>query len=232
MIRAIVGNIGSGKTLTAVMVMSKTAHPVFSNVRARLPNVKNLEYGMIIKADQVGQKKDGTPIFHKDVNWGFWKQAVRTHGIFSICIDELHNILMSRRSFAADSICMIKWLAQIRKITGSSEHTDFIAISQEFSRIDVALRDLCSEIIYCEKYEKPIKIKTLCYQNGKLISKLVPLTYIINYYFTGHGAESRYWQFREFGAKTWNRRSWFLGNEYMQFYDSYQIVDFGEGAFL
>jgi hypothetical protein len=230
MIRIILGNIGSGKTITAVQMMAQTNHKIFTNIRNRLPNTIPLEYGMIVKFEQIGQKKDGTPIMKKDVNWQFWKDAIAQYDKFSVYIDELHNILMARRP--NQNIEMIKWIAQIRKLTGSSEETDLVAVSQELSRVDVALRDLCAHVIYCEKFEKPLMVKTECYQKGKLIKKFVPLTYIINYHFTGHNCVQRYWRFRELGEKTYNRRAWYLCNEYMKFYDTYQIVDFGEGAVL
>jgi len=233
MIKIILGNIGSGKTLTAVMHMMRDSNKtIFTNIKNKLPNTIPLKYSMIIKQVEIGKRRDGSPVYNMEVNWDFWKEAIKKYGTFDIYIDELHNIMMSRRGMSRENICLLKWIAQIRKITGSSEHNHLVVISQELSRVDVGLRDLASVLIYCQKREKDLGCQTRCYQKGKIMTKILPYTYILNYYFTGEDCIERYWRFREHLLKTYNRRTWFLGNEYMQFYDSYQIVDFGEGAYL
>jgi hypothetical protein len=229
MIRIILGGIGSGKTLTAVMKMSESALPIFTNIQTASPNAIRLKHSMIMTDVQANPNTKHT---RKAVNWDFWKQAIAKYQNFHIYIDELHNIMSARRSMSGNNICMAEWVSQIRKITGASEVSDFVVISQELSRIDVALRDLATEIIYCEKKETPQKIATRCLQNGRMVTKILPTTYIMTYYFRGTNCVEKYWLFRDQRQRTYDRRSYYLANGYFKLYDSYQIVDFGESEYV
>ena len=232
MIKIILGNIGSGKTLTAVMKMKQMGEIIFTNIDVKGDNIIRLRYDMIIKDVIVGERKDGSQITKKAVNWEFWREALGKYGNFHIVIDEIANVFSSRRSMHSGSVCFQQWVAQIRKITGSSEKCHFIVITQEISRVDVALRELAQEIIYCEKMQTHTLVLTKCLEQGKLINKQIPVTYIFNYYFSGEMVIQRYWDYRETNQRTYNRKTWFIGNLYFSVYDSYQILDFGESAYL
>jgi hypothetical protein len=230
MIKIILGGIGSGKTLTAVKKMSETMLPVFTNVQTTVPNSIRLKWDMIM-TDKVTDVETGKS--KKVVNWDFWRRALKKYANFHIYADEFHNVMSSRSSMNRRTVnIMVPWVSQLRKICGSSEVSDFVAITQELSRVDVALRDLAGEIIYCEKVELTNKIPTRCLQNGRMVVKKLPITYIFNYYFRGTNCVSRYWDFREQRLKTYDYRTYFLANGFFKYYDSYQIVDFEETEYV
>ena len=205
--------------------------PVYTNIQASLPNIIRLKYSMIIKQVQANPEAN-TKHFKNVVNWDFWREALGKDKVFCIYIDELHNIMSARSSMSRNNICMAEWVSQIRKITGASEVSDLVVISQELSRIDVALRDLAGEIIYCEKVETHEKVETKCLHNGRIVTKILPKTYIMTYYFRGTSCVEKYWLFRDQRQKTYDGRKYYLANSYFKMYDSYQIVDFGESEYV
>ena len=219
MIRIILGLQGSGKTLTATKKIIDSQELCYTNFNVRSPEVIRLKYDMLLKYNEKNR-----PIA---VNWDFWKAAIKKHKNFNICIDELQHLLSSRRSMSSESNFLISWVAQLRKVTGESESSDFLCISQELMRIDVAVRDLAHEIIYCEKFPGNL-IETEVYENGKRRTKMVPELWILNTYFTGPGCVERYERWKYYGSKSYDKRTMYRANIYLKFYDSYEIVNFGE----
>lgn len=167
----------------------------------------------------------------KTVNWAFWNEAREKHGNYNIVIDELHNIMHSRRAMTKFNTLMSTWVAQIRKVTGSSEKTHMICISQEFERVDIAVRDLAAEIMYCIKVQRGEK-RTEIRQGKRLLKKIIPRSYIIKYHFVGPGCQQRYTAFRDFAKKSYNYRTMFEANPYFKYYDSYELLELGEEEYL
>jgi len=104
-----------------------------------------------------------------------------------------------------NNILLSMWLAQIRKVLSQSENSHLYLITQKIGRIDVALRDLAHWIIDCQKVM----------HEGKVV--------IIRRYYQGIEA----WE-RQMVSKT----TYFVGNKYFEYYDSYELVNFGESAYL
>lgn len=232
MIRIILGNIGSGKTLTTVKEIMNSPFIVYSNVGVKHPNLIRLKFSHIIADKQIGETKSGKPIMKKVVNWNYWREAIKKHKYFHVYIDELHNIMPSRLSMSKQNIVMAQWVAQIRKVTGSSEMVDLVVVSQELQRIDVTIRDLASELMFCQKIEKLPFVKTQVLENRKLKWKKLPKTYVLHNYFLGDGNVSRYWQWRDMEKKTYDYRTYFYANPFMKYYDTYELVEFGESEYL
>lgn len=100
------------------------------------------------------------------------------------------------------------WLSQIRKVFGEQERDNLYLVTQKINRLDVALRDLAHWIIECEKVVR-----------GKNV-------YIIRRYYQGieHYEQRNYIR----PAKL----TYFKANQYFKYYDSYELVNFGESAYL
>lgn len=230
MIRLILGQPGSGKTLTAVKTIHDAEDQVFTNFRVRLKDVERIkmEDVILVDRDETGKLMPKTA----RVNWDFWKATIKRRGGFHIIIDELHNIMHSRMAMSKQNILMSQWVAQIRKVTGENERFDFVCVSQEIGRVDIAVRDLTSEIVHCRKFETGEELLTIVYENGRKREKVLPETWIIKTVFKGMSCVQRYLDYRDFNQKTYSKRTGFLANPYMKFYDSYELVNFGETAYL
>lgn len=150
MIFILTGGIGSGKTLSAIKNIHE--HPeqtAFINFTCKLKNTHRLRYSDIVMTQIV---KDG----NKDkkiqsVNWDFWKK--QQHKPFSIYLDEVHNIISSRRSISKSNILMSEWVSQIRKILGDNKDCHLFLMTQTMRKIDINFRDLAHALIVCAKFK-------------------------------------------------------------------------------
>lgn len=226
MIIAIIGGVGSGKSLSGVKFMLERDTPLFTNFNIRnKPNIKRLRHDHIFKEIVLeisgrGKEKKGLTL-----NWDFWKSQLQENDGFDICIDEMHNLFNSRRSMSKENILLMQFVAQIRKILSGNENNHFTVISQRLERIDVSLRDLVGCVIYCQKYiDKSTLIDTYIYKNNKKYLKQLPKVYIIQYIFKGTYSVDNYQSFL-MGGKTYDYRTRFVGNPYFQYYDSYDLID-------
>ena len=249
MIRALVGGIGSGKSVSAARMIARRKMPTFTNFGSNLPNVTRLEIGHIMKETFVESPSGrGKPARKLSINWEFWKNALEETEGFDIILDEVHNIVNSRRAMSSFNVNMGMWLSQIRKILGSSERNDIVLITQRINRIDLTFRDLLHEIISCDKmwvtkkgrwiagtnankkYARLIETKT--WHNGKTRMRMVPEAIIIQHHFTGDQCVQRYEAFMMGMKKMHTSRNWFKANRFMQYYDSYELIEFGDSAYL
>jgi hypothetical protein len=224
----LIGNVGSGKTLSAVAMMRRRQCLAFSNINASFPFITRLRIEHIItkKKDAEGKKK-------YMVNWEFWREQLKEHKSFDIYIDELHNIAHARTAMSSWNVCLTRWIAQIRKILGTNEKRDIILISQRLGRIDIAFRELLHEVIYCRKFKLKREVETSVYENGKIVKRMLPEIRIMQYHFVGEDCIERYEAFRAgLAKKSYKRRTMFKGNPLLRYYNSYEIVDFGESEFL
>ena len=228
MIKAIIGGVGSGKSLMAVKEIVDSGVLTYSNMDIRVENCIRLKKENIIAQRQEGTKKDGTPIMKPFLNWEFWNEKKN----FDIFIDEIHNIMHSRQSMSKWNVLMSIWVSQIRKILGSSETNDIVCISQKLARIDVSLRDLLHEIILVRKWQGQELIPTKIWENDEVIEKDLPVTWIEKKYFSGDFAVENYHDFVFDNKKSWTRRSRFIGNPYFVFYDSFGLIKFGDDVYL
>lgn len=135
------------------------------------------------------------------VNWEFWDAIRKKHKNFSIYIDEIHNVIHARRSMSKENILMSKWVSQIRKILQDKPNNNLYIISQTMSKIDKDFRDLAHLIIKCRaiKLEKEV--------------------IIIQDVYTSY-------EHYEYGVKSFT--SYFRGKKYFDYYDSLDMVTFGD----
>lgn len=187
--------------------------PTFVNFSTNLPNCTRLKVEHIIKEKIEGYKKDGTPIKKIVVNWDFWENLKKKSKGFDIVLDEVHNVLHSRRSMSQWNTLASMWLTQIRKILGSSELHHLYLISQRPEAVDITARELAGEIIDCQKEEIGNNV------------------YILKTIYMGRYCLDKYFQSLN-GVKSYDYRSYFRANEFFNYYDSYEIVRFGDEVYL
>jgi predicted Zn-ribbon and HTH transcriptional regulator len=151
MIEIYLGNVGSGKTASAVRDMAtKDSHiTTFSNIIAKLKNSKVMDSKMIVKKEEIGKKRDNTPIYKYTFNEEFWKEQIKKYKNINVIIDEAHTILNSRRAMSKKTQCILDFIALIRRIVTSGDYNGkLILISQLERRLDVVSTEMAS----CVKY--------------------------------------------------------------------------------
>jgi len=231
MIKLIVGGIGSGKSLSAVKEIIHRECKTFTNFDVKHANTEKLLVDHIISDSVKRVKKSGEAVKELKVNWDFWNELVERNINFDICLDEIHNILNSRRSMSKWNMLVGTWLSQIRKILGDSETNHITAISQRVSGVDIILRDLMYQITLCQKWQGRTLIPTDIIKNGKLFNVMLPKTYVIKTVFKGEDCVQKYEGYL-MGDKSYDGRFHFLANPYFRFYNSYQLIRFGESVYL
>lgn len=233
MIKVIIGGVGSGKSVSVIKEILKRQKKAYVNFSTVIKNTERLKVDMIITEEVTGYKKNGEPILKKVVNWDFWSKLIDNGEEFDIYIDEAHNIMHSRRSSSTWNVLFTIWLSQIRKILGSSEKANLYIISQRITGIDKSVRDLMHHVTYMHKYETKLKVNTKIRTHGnKLIKKMLPLTYIMKYEFIGDFCLENFICFLTSGQKTYNYRTKFIANFYYQYYNSYELLSFGNGVYV
>jgi len=192
MIICYLGGIGSGKSVSVVKEIIEKKKFVFVNFE--LKNVKNY-HRIKVKDILIEREKNAY-----DINWSFWNEMALKYKGYSIVLDEVHNLIHSRRSMTSMNILMSKWVSQIRKILCDSEENHLYLISQTLRKIDVDFRDLIHLFCVCKvvKIEDKVWIKQYWY-NG------------IDDYLNG----------------ICKIKTIFLANPYFEYYDTKKLV-FGE----
>ena len=229
MIIIILGGIGSGKSVTATKFMKNSRYHSFCNFNMRSDNTMRIKKADIIEKNVKEVLRTGREVYEYVINWDFWNAAKDRYGDFNIVLDEVHNLVHSRQSTTKWNTLMSMWISQIRKVIGDSERTHVVLLSQKIARIDVAFRDLAHKIIVCHKFETDRRIMTPVISNGRRDKVFIPVTYIIQYHFTGTNAVAKHEMFTN-GMKTYDYRTMYLANPYFQYYDSYEL--FGETDYL
>ena len=219
MIIGLVGPIGSNKTLSIIKLIKERKNKCFTNFDLKgIEEVHRLKYENIMSDRVVETKKDGTPKkVVKEVNFKFWEKQKD----FDIYIDEIQAVVSSRRSMSKENVVWSSFISQIRKVLGASEKHNFYFITQRPNAVDVQIRELCNVWILCSKVLLTnVELKT------KLIegSKMLPMNIAVLKYF-------RSLEELEFYNVTQNDNipfysSWFFGNEFYKYYDSYALIDF------
>jgi len=252
MIKAIIGGVGSGKSLSLTKTLIDNAQLTYSNFSVNSDNVRRLKKSNIIDT-KVEYGTRGAEKQVSFINWDFWNSVGEP---FNLAFDEVHNVLHSRQSMTKWNTLMSIWFSQIRKILDNDEKHHMYLISQKIERIDVALRDLLHVITSCqcyhqmdvngrymtvtktkyhEKYREkyPLrKMRTLVTINGKKVYKMLPVTWVRQFHFRGDRALTKYDRWAYGGEKTYDKSSFFLGNPYFKYYDSYELIKFGDDVYL
>lgn len=192
MIIIYIGGIGSGKTLSAVREIAISKNKAYTNFKLN----NNIGYHRLKLSDiAIYDEK----IKNFNINWDFWEKARKEN--FSIYLDEVHNIISSRRSMSKMNICLSKWVSQIRKILSDSPHNHLYLISQSMRKIDIDFRELAQIIVLCRKYTV----------KGK--------TYIVQTYYNGIDNYEN------------NKKSLmvrFCANSFFKYYNTNELVSFGD----
>lgn len=229
MIIAILGNIGSGKSVYATKLAIESDYHCFINFKIKARGITRLKKEHIVREDVIGENRNGKALTKKVVNWDYWNEQLKKYGNYHLFLDEIHNLIHSRRSMSNWNVLCTMWISQIRKILGDKEDTHIFMISQRLQRIDVAFRDLLHMIVACQKFETTKKFKTRVVENGRYTFKMLPLVFILQYHFKGEACKEKYLLWMN-GSKTFDYKTVFIANPYFQYYDSYEI--FGETAYV
>lgn len=198
MIIVYTGGIGSGKTISAVKSIVKQNRFCYTNFA--LKNFKNyhrLEFKDLINYDDKGKAQT--------VNWEFWNNARKEHKDFSIYLDEIHNIISSRRSTSKLNVLASHWVSQIRKILSDSPNNHLVLITQRFYKLDIDFRELAHIIISCRAIHK----------RGKV--------YVRHQYFDG---DTNYLDGKRSASRV------FLANPYFKYYNTLEAVKFGQEHYV
>lgn len=251
MIRLILGGIGSGKSLCAVAEIA--AMPPEVAVYTNFP-LTTLKHHRLRTDEIVTRPKDekGRPL-RPAPNLGFWSQELLKNERISIYLDEVHNILDARNAMTNWNKAITKWITQVRKVLGENEENNLTLISQRANAVDVFGRDLAGEVVMCEKVLICPTCKAKCRDakvmekhflatghkgvltatrwRGRKKEKELARIIIIKNYFRGRFCIDKYRAFLNGQTKP-DMRSTIEGNDILQFYESYALVDFGQEVYL
>ena len=151
MIKIYLGNLGSGKTVSAVreMYMNENKRITYSNIITKLKNQININPSMIIKQDIIDYKKKRTgelePVYKTTLNIDYWKNLKAP---INVILDEAHSIINARRAMTKINIIVSDWIALIRRVLGQTEagSGELILISQLERRLDPIARDMATQV--------------------------------------------------------------------------------------
>lgn len=234
------GNVGSGKTLSAVRNIAKnmTNRTIYSNIKTRkLKNVKMLKGEHIIKKEHIRdiKKRNGDiePVYELTMNKDYWKNLKVP---INIMLDEVHNILNSRKSMSKPNIIMTDWLALIRRILGdnSAGTGDLIMISQLKRRIDPIAREMAQQYRYhiCHYQKTCNKCQLTWQENSEQAEQLQTCPRCTNWQIKKHSlqievfhfsGETNYETWYNYGRKTYYNH-YFINDceKYFNYYNSLQ----------
>ena len=229
MIIIICGGIGSGKSLTCVKEIVDRGFKTFVNFELCADNIERLRTEHLFNIDTETSPK-GKITKTLTLNYDFWKKLAVNNEKFDIALDEFHNVMNSRRAMSKRNVILSDWLAQIRKILGQSEINNLYIITQKLRRVDVNVRDLAHQCILCQKVTHDIKVPTIVYENKKYVKKNLPYTIIYKHYFKDAESMSMYENFGMMNGHIKTTR--FFANPYFRYYNSYELVDFGNDEYV
>lgn len=225
MIILLVGGIGSGKSLSAIKEMVTRRQTTYTNFQVYNYPVQRLKRSDLFVMEE-GKDKEKPKM---KLNFQYWQEQTKKGG-FDIYLDEFHNLMSARRSMSKKNVLFSDWLSQIRKILGATETNNLYLITQKLRRIDVNSRDLAHYCILCRKQQfKDVLLPTPVMEEGKLVTKKLPLTIIYKYHFN---SPEMLQTFEDFGMKTYLYISRFIANPYFRHYNSYELIDFGSEEYI
>jgi hypothetical protein len=197
MIRIVLGNIGSGKTAMVVREMALSDNSFFSNIiTKKIKCNTEIHRDMIIEDTLINVKKDGTPIYKKNLNTNFWRKLIRKNDSLNVIIDEAHAMFNARRGMSDINKVMLDFLALLRRVLGGSDgYGELVLITQLDRRLDVVAKEMATKVQYCrchyvkkcicgfnknETNETPDKIKK-CPTCGKRLKKIKHIIEVFNF---------------------------------------------------
>lgn len=205
--------------MTCVREMLSRSNPCFVNFMVKSAQSKRLKVSDII---QKVPTEDGKRT-KLEVNYEFWKEQ-RKKGIFDIYLDEVYMLAHARSSMTGFSRVATGWVAQIRKML-NGEEGNLYCVTQKPMRLDIAWRDLARIWVKCEKVKGNISMQTKT-MKGK---KLLPLYFIKLKYFNSLEALEAY---ESTGQRTYTHSSFFIANNFYKYYDTHEIIDFGQEEYV
>lgn len=236
MIRIFLGNVGSGKTASAVREMAKdnSCMKYYSNIHTKLKNQIDITADMIINKELVNVQKNGKENFKLSLNKEYWKSL---RGARSIIIDEVHNLMDSRRSSSSINQVSTDFLAMARRVLGedSRNQGDLTLIDQLHINIDIRAREMAHHVRYhichytsfckCgwsikENSEDPEPMKS-CPLCSSLLDKR---SHVVEVWCFSSMERYTFWKYG--GEKTYYRH-FAIGDiqKYFYLYDSWQWAD-------
>ena len=101
---------------------------------------------MILRKEQVGQKKTGEPIYEYKLNMDFWEKLPKPINIY---LDEVENFYRNRDFASTKNKLISKWVSMLRRVLGSNDagYGQMVSISQR-PNIDIDLRELATSVYY------------------------------------------------------------------------------------
>jgi len=237
------GNIGSGKTLSAVKEMVDNIGGItyYTNIKPKkkklTPWIKNIKPTMIVKKELLRMKKTGEAVFDFKLNTEFWRDDAQKP--CTVVLDEFHSIMNPRRSMSKINIIVGDFIALLRRVIGEDPmiEGDLIIITQIGRRVESIVRDMahlvkyhiCHYTKYCndcqlswgENSEMPEKIK-VCPSCG--CNNLVKTDHAIEVFcFAGWNS---FESWKEWGMNSYYKRYLINdGENYFSFYDTLQWDD-------
>lgn len=179
MIRLCYGNVGSGKTASAVRWMKNRPNSrIYTNIEVSgrgFSHVVKLKPEMIIKKEKIGEKRTGEPKYKYKLNVEYWKEMRKKYGQMDVVIDEAHIFFNPRRAMSHVNVIMSDFLALLRRIVGNSEGSDgeLILITQLQRRLDPIAKDMSTHVQYhIHHYNKLCsKCRFSWYENNEVSMK-------------------------------------------------------------
>jgi len=170
MIRIFLGNIGSGKTISAVreMFFNEAKIPFYTNIQTNMNHCHMLKPYMIATKELVKETKTGDKKYKYNVNKDFWINLKKP---VSVVLDECHSMLNSRKSMSSQNTVLNDWLSLIRRVVGesSTQQGEITFITQLVNRIDLVAREMATNIRYhiCHYYKTCLKCGTSYYETSE-----------------------------------------------------------------
>jgi ferredoxin-like protein FixX len=175
MIKIYLGNVGSGKTVSAVReIINNSNFVTYSNIQTkRIKNNVVINKEMIIKKELLFTKKSGEEMYKYSFNKDFWINEIKKNPNMNIIIDEAHTVLNSRRAMSKQTQCILDFIALIRKILGSSSagQGSLILISQLERRLDPVASEMATQIKFhiCHYVKTCRKCGFMFHENNEAI---------------------------------------------------------------
>ena len=203
MLIAYIGDRGSGKSLSMVRNLFyryKKGTTIYTNMNLKFPKFDGC--GKVIALD------------FKNFMEKFKKKDFKLSNCV-VVLDEIHVFIDSRRSMSSRNLLFNKFITQSRK-----RSVDVIYTTQDLNimtflrsgQVDLRTRKLTERIIYCKTATKFYKKQKPIINYEDMINPEKDKMYCMNYIYDTSG--------------TMKSKSIFLGNSYMPYYDSDEIIDF------
>ena len=149
MIRIFLGNLGSGKTLSAVreLALDNSGRKTYTNISVRgIKNAVHIKPEYVIKKEEDEKGK-----LKLDLNTEYWNQQKKP---LNLLWDEVHLTANSRRSMSSINQVFSKFIAMGRRIVGFDKrgYGCLTFIAQAERTIDRNIKELANEIRYHVSY--------------------------------------------------------------------------------